>query len=143
MDTVEVQAEQDEGLQKKKGSLTPVSVIKKELEGLLARAGYAATEYLVVLPARPTDKWVAENGVELIEGKPTISSKDGTVMYNFSGRISTGPEGRIGGNHFLPLTVGPKMFARFLDAKAQVEADKQAKRRPSLDDDMEAGESTE
>lgn len=140
-ETIVVQDER-EGLVKKAGSLSNAARVKKELEPLLAAEGYASKAYLVLLPCRPTDKWVSESGGELIEGNPTISSKDGTVMYNFSGKLT---KGRLGGNLFLPVTVGPKLFGRFIAAKEADDMAKKAKQRKTTieEEDLEAGESVD
>ena len=133
---------------------TVLGQIKHEVQNALIAAGMPGRLYLIVSGTPPSTAWLRENGLgDPIEANPTISSKDGRVMYNFGGKSElNGVGGRLQGNYFLPkdgFRVDRDTHKSFLAAK-EARANAQAANRlrmsgsaPVTEEDLELGESTE
>ena len=130
------------------GSLSVVGKMRTEVQEALVAAGMPAKLYLLALDKAPTSQWLAENGLQPpVEGIPTISQKNGSILYNFGGRSTVAQtDGRLQGNFFLPkdgFTVEPATHRAFVAAKVAAAAAYANRRSASepTEEDLEAGES--
>ena len=134
------------------GSNSVIGKMKAEVGEALTAVGMPKTLYILALDKQPTSQWLRENGLEApIEAHPTISMKNGGILYNFGGATTVAQtNGRMQGNFFLPkdgFTVDAATHKAFVEAKTAQAAERESvKVKKSLEptaEDLEAGESAE
>jgi len=112
------------------GSQTILGQIKARVVKGLEKKGMPGTLYVAVFSLRPSEQECKDMGITLIEAHPTLSTKDGRVMYNYGNKVTVGNgvDARCQGNIFLPkegFTAPPAAHAAFKAAKEQQAKDRE------------------